>query len=274
MGARGRGGADLTRGKDQGQLARILPVSGVRVLQCEIELVDGGEGSVLCYQPKAEDTLKTNPDQLLDSFLELADGNPEEILRFARKWGPLRVCQHYMPYDRCYMECLEAGSEHIAIWQDYAHRSKSILNIAVNLYNDEGGDPADWESILRLEPGTMGDQRSTIEEFIDQERQILMIAVNTILDLAGVRLSLNWSNRRPQWDLVPDGSLLGVLATQLAFAVARSNMPSTCTSCGRPYTPNRKPQFGRRNYCPTCGSKAAKRDHARVKSMRLRNLQD
>ena len=123
--------------EDQVQLARMLPLLGVRVLQGELDPIAGAEGLILRYDPKAEDTLKTNPDQLLDSFLELADGNPEEILRFARKWGPLRVCQHYMPYDRCYMECVEAGSEHIAIWQDYAHRSKSILNIAVNLYNDE-----------------------------------------------------------------------------------------------------------------------------------------
>ena len=47
--------------------------------------------------------------------------------------------------------------------------------------------------------------------------------------------------------------------------ILESKGPETCTSCGKHYTPNRKPQTGRNNYCQSCGRKAAVRDSARRK---------
>ena len=251
---------------EDGQLSRPFHISGVKVPQCEVELIGDGDDAILCYPLATPLKLKTAVRGLLDSFIKLSDGRPEDILRFAKTWGPLRVCQHWLPYGKCPAESWDLGREPIYVWRQCAQRSQAILKVASKLHLSEFGDPADWMTALGL-----GTSWTTLwwkwnadpAERLTEEKSLLMVVVNTLVIMAELQINLTWSLKRPEWDLVPDGSLFGALVCQLAFAVAVTEAVATCTSCGRPYSPKRKPQVGRRNYCPTCGARAAKRDHAR-----------
>ena len=61
------------------------------------------------------------------------------------------------------------------------------------------------------------------------------------------------------------------LAVRLAFAAAAGKGFWVCSNCGSPYAPPRRPQRGRRNYCPGCQEKGVpKRDAAREYRARKR----
>ena len=61
------------------------------------------------------------------------------------------------------------------------------------------------------------------------------------------------------------------LAVRLAFAAAASKGFWVCANCGSPYLPPRRPQRGRRNYCPECRKKRVpQRDAAREYKARKR----
>lgn len=70
----------------------------------------------------------------------------------------------------------------------------------------------------------------------------------------------------------PGLSLFGALTMQLLAAASGSRF-SMCSACGRSFVPRRrKPAFGRRRYCPSCGRRAALRDAKADYRSKLRKL--
>jgi hypothetical protein len=63
------------------------------------------------------------------------------------------------------------------------------------------------------------------------------------------------------------GQTFGQLGVQLLQAIAQASTVAVCSGCGRTYhREGRRPQAGRRNYCPVCRRegvpvKMAKRDY-------------
>lgn len=84
--------------------------------------------------------------------------------------------------------------------------------------------------------------------------------VDEWMALAGVRLRFGWPYDPPTIRLVDQSEgLLGFIATQIALVLSTPHGLALCSSCGRPYSPSRKPATGRAHYCPACGTRAKNR---------------
>ena len=85
-----------------------------------------------------------------------------------------------------------------------------------------------------------------------------------------VRPWIRWLQPQPTFTLA--GGTFGILAFQMMLAVTNTHGLAVCTGCGNPYLrQNRKPQLGRRNYCPGCRErKVGARDRKRAQRARRR----
>jgi DNA-directed RNA polymerase subunit RPC12/RpoP len=88
---------------------------------------------------------------------------------------------------------------------------------------------------------------------------------------------LRMSGTRPKfvWDPEPKFYLecgtFGEIGVQIMQAVSNAQGLTICSGCGRAYMrKGRKPQEGRRNYCPECGTRAALKDAQRQRRARKR----
>ncbi len=233
---------------------------------------------------------------LLWDFIALADGPPERILKYARKWGVLNACKDHnlpashgpLPYDtgagRCvprnqrvgdWLECCEP----LAVWWNFAREARALLKVAAQLHLGKKGEKADWQQALASwEPygrriwETFQDsyKRPSPPYPVEVGRMSIANHVNWWLGLADVRPLFAWSHFDPAFvslggtgiKLGHRQQLFGAIAVQLMLAISRSDGLAICSSCATPYFPKRRPRPGQRNYCtgPSCGRKAADRD--------------
>jgi DNA-directed RNA polymerase subunit RPC12/RpoP len=96
---------------------------------------------------------------------------------------------------------------------------------------------------------------------VEGGRVLIAQVINEWLHLGGVQPTFRWFGGPPRVQF--QGALFGMLAMQLAFTVSRTDGLATCSACGAPFIPRRRPMVGRRRYCQACGRKAAMRDAAR-----------
>lgn len=176
-----------------------------------------------------------NDTWALNSFVRIK--TPDDILQFARRYGPLGLCRHGRPPMHRVRNgerkwCAPCGNEPVKRWLDYAALASSYLNLA---------------AILKVDTGKR--MRGLRQLFLQD-------GVNEWLGDAGIRLELNWSDNEPSLTLT-GGAVFGALGVQLLSAVTANNL-AVCSGCGIPYLrKGRKPQAGRRNFCPDCGDKVA-----------------
>ena len=122
---------------------------------------------MLIYVWGSEDEQRTNPaaGNCLQEFIELADATetqfPNSVLSFARRWGPLELCEHAKPFrHQAYPKCGYPTStasdpsrnEPLEAWRRYARHLKGLLLVAANLCNGRPGDLGDWEAVANGEP--------------------------------------------------------------------------------------------------------------------------
>ncbi len=222
------------------------------------------------------DDYKQNPASdvgALNDFVRIK--TPDDILRFARRYGPLGLCKHGLPpmhrgsrYRDEFINgnlvgvtdtgewnpagrergwCPPSGNEPIEKWLHYSKLALSYINGA---------------AVLKIDTG----------KSMKGIRQIfLQDGVNEWLDDAGIRLELNWSGSEPVLTLI-GGGVFGALGVQLLSAVTANNL-SICSGCRIPYLrKGRKPQSGRRNFCPECGDDVANK--LRVREWREKNQKE
>lgn len=162
---------------------------------------------------------------------------PDDILQFARRYGPLGLCRHGCPpmhrvKNGEHKWCPPCGSEPVKRWLDYASLASSYLNLA---------------AVVKVDTGKR--MRGLRQLFLQD-------GVNEWLGDAGIRLELNWSDNEPRLTLT-GGGVFGALGIQLLLAITANNL-AVCSGCGIPYLrEGRKPQAGRHNFCPDCGDKVA-----------------
>jgi hypothetical protein len=271
------------------------PVESRHLIPATIQLVRTEEEVFLKWEmfgPNSErPSLRTDFVGALDRFINLADAPPERILQFAREWGVLNLCGHRLPYthrplpppsaDNPFrdflppepMVCRPVKFELASVWRDHAHRLKAILQAAANLHLGKTGEPADWAVIEPWhepteswwnEQARAAEPLSTVEwSGITLQKMHLEFAVSGLIADSGAKPFFYWPLNRPPTITVLSGGLPSVLAIQVAFAIVGGKTFASCTSCGKLYEPERKPQAGRRNYCSDCRATAPKRDYAR-----------
>lgn len=200
---------------------------------------------------------------LLDDFLRLASSTDQEILAFARRWGPLYLCRHAMPFQHNapgrpgydpQNPCMPTGFagagswayERLADWRRYSSQAQEILKLLENA----------WKKPKR--------DRLKSSAFID-----VVFAVNEWLSIGGALISLQFD---PGGDaeiaigVNESAGVFGLLGLQLMSTLARSTSPLLCSSCGAGFIPTRLALSGVRRYCARCRStgapaRDASRDH-------------
>jgi hypothetical protein len=89
---------------------------------------------------------------LLEGFIRLADGSDEAVLRYARRWGPLWLCEHGVPWQYDGKECIPPATdsspwceESLDKWREYAREARAVLRIARKLDSGQPGSEDDWD---------------------------------------------------------------------------------------------------------------------------------
>jgi hypothetical protein len=225
-----------------------------------------------------------NTEEILWKFIRLHDAPSDEILRFARKWGVLGICEHSFPathnpprmaksksHPACTPLRLNADNywEPLQSWRDYSRQARGILRIAARLHQDKLGLKEDWEAVYGEDYTVSG---MAPEAELIWQRLRLSFLVNDWLELGDVRPKFMWAGGGIGVSYYL--TLFGVLASQLAFVISRDKGVGLCASCGEPYIPGRRlPKRNQRNYCrgPRCGKRGANRNAKRAQRLKQRN---
>ena len=254
--------------------------------------------------------------ELLDKFCELAeDDSDKKVARFARRHGLLGLCKHglpaahdYAPYEdatiqtlfrelrpRRLRRCSPSWREPVSTWRRFATEARAIRRIASELADERVGS-REWEHVTagltaRWEPFEERSWSAWLYEYGERtrertsrqrvkiEREALVSAVQTWLELGLVRPEFVWSDDRPTFTLgggvrglssedVGHGELFAALAVQLMLDVSRPSPLLPCDGCGGLVTNlTRKPREDQRAFCDDCRrlrvpQKLAQRDYA------------
>ncbi|ADQ05193.1 hypothetical protein Calow_1647 [Caldicellulosiruptor owensensis OL] len=208
---------------------------------------------------------KENVEGVLDDFVKLADANDDEILEFVAKWGPLWLCVKHreciwaplpssikVGYDGCIDYCLWFPAEPLSFYRFYAKQVKAILDAAALLVEGKPVPPSLWKAIGWCEKESEWD--------ISIQRFFLISTVNGWLEATGTTLWLEWGKESYPTLYIDTGwGCFSKIWVELAQCLSNAKQLCVCDLCHQPYIrKDRKPQKGRKNYCPTCRSKNAK----------------
>jgi len=202
---------------------------------------------------------------MLDAFVRIRDG--DEALRFAQRYGVLGICEHGLPASHnpppffpglghkqtwCYPRGLTGGlaREPVERWLRFARQANSLSRIAAAAHRNEAINPDDWRIVFE----DFEDMTAAPENLDAARANLTMLLDQWWLPLGNVRPSFSWlDGPEPAFRLRSGGYAFGVLAVQLMMAVGNAHALALCSGCGNVYMrQGRKPQAGRRNYCPEC----------------------
>ena len=177
-------------------------------------------------------------------FAKLARASSEDIREFAGRWGPL----------------MEPRGEPVDDWRRWAALAQALLHFAVETVGKDPGSDEAWNTIGAWLPFGPLDRRNWNR---GEQLAIAANVVNTWFDKARGHRILNVM--AGQFQIQPSASnLFGVLAAQIAHAMARSDQKAQCAGCKVLFTPKRPISNGKRQYCTRCRrEKIPQRDAAR-----------
>jgi hypothetical protein len=217
-------------GHEDGRLDR--PVQTAAVWAPKVLRIDG---DYLVWTGNENQT-KKHGTGLLDEFLNLADADAGEFLRFGKKWGALDVARTPRPR-------LEF-SEPIQAWRALALRMRALYRIGAELSFERTGKAEDWATL------GVSDIRS-----LKEARFGMMSDIRKLITQARLQPRLYWNpDEGGQWQIDLDAThgrsnLLAVLTIQLMIRIADKEGFAICSICHRSYVPKRRPTPTKRNYC-------------------------
>jgi hypothetical protein len=160
--------------------------------------------------------------------------------------------------------CFPQPSEPIESWRALARVFRSILNIAAEVHDGRAGNIEDWSILYPRNRLTA--ERNANEALAGMCKFHLARVISRLLRKANLRPELRWdeTGQKPRIGFAVSvrGELFGILTLELALAVCGQDDFVRCQACGIPYTPQRLPKHGQRNYCETCRSTGAPARHA------------
>ncbi|MEW6143366.1 MAG: hypothetical protein AB1597_09500 [Chloroflexota bacterium] len=212
----------------------------------------------------------------LDAFVRIK--TDDDILRFARRYGPLGLCKHGLPP-------MHRGSWYRDVIQD----GELVEVIRMDEWEPRlGGSERGWcppvspEPIKKwLEYSSLALSYLTLAASFKRDKVelkgigkfFLRDGINEWLGDAGIKLELTWDSQEPTLTLT-GGGIFGALGVQLLTAVT-ANTLAVCSGCGKPYLRGvRKPKPGQRNFCSNCRSRVADRLRQRDLQKKRREAQN
>jgi hypothetical protein len=192
---------------------------------------------------------------MLDAFVRLRDA--DDVLRFARRFGVLRLCKHGLPISH-EATCVQLTDGDglpcapIARWLHFARQAKAILAIAAAIHQGRPTDQADWRAVYE-DCDEEAESSGRLAQLSSQtQRWFVEGRVQEWLDMSSVDPIFRWRVDQDPALLLTTGTF-GLLGIQLATAITRGAGIALCSGCGNLYTrQGRRAQMGRRNYCPDC----------------------
>jgi hypothetical protein len=255
-----------------GQLSGGSPPTGSLFVPVVIRL----EGDSLVWREFSQDSSGFPPLRdakgALDRFVRIKQA--DDVLAFARRYGPLQLCGHGKPASHGgedeegrLLKCRPSRREPVDRWLFYVANARAILKIASAMRQGILAERRDWDELYRsrrTEAGTFGGAEQTLRNLSGQGLPVPrdMVASLQWLHLSNVvNYWVNVSNVRPEvsrsWtgkDSAPGIELVGVgifgaLAVQLLAAIAGAHGTYFCCGCGDPYRASRRPRTGQRHFC-------------------------
>ena len=224
----------------------------------------GFDGNNLYFWDDPKDDPKRNKVYVtgaLDKFIKIK--KPEDIVSFAERYGPLKLCEHGFPSmhrgengERQW--CPPRSSEPVKRWFYYIAQAQKCLDFVAQMIVNASKItiPAKYLKRISKPPKATPDhQEIPVQGLV---KYLVTDIVNEWLGDAGIRLELNWDSREPAL-LLTSNSIFGALGVQLLAVMTKSNI-AVCSGCGLVYLrEGRKPQAGRRNFCSDCRGTVAAR---------------
>lgn len=280
-GALYRGGDAWLEGEGDPTLGRLFPE---RALMVPGDVALGGDegeeflfldGSTTGWEGEKRDRYRVPAPNLLDTFLTLADATPKQVLRFAQGWGMLGLCQHDLPPRHAGIYggewCGPSRRESIASWRAYSGLAVALLLISAKLHRGEKPSASELEMLAANYPGEPDDpargayKASMVE--VGAGRSLVSQTLQYLVGAAGLKPVINWSWHTPAVEINLAGhGLIGFLVRELTFAVARVDGVVVCSSCGKPFTPDRSPTRGQHSWCKRKECRRARARHAKRRS--------
>ena len=163
--------------------------------------------------------------------------------------------------------------EPIATWRRFSRHAGALLQLAAHVH--QGGPTTRraaearraahaplWKVVYDRDPARVDAWK--VDTSGECGRWSLMEVVQEWLVLGDVRPRPEWGAADATISLSGTG-LFGALAVQLAFAVCQADGFASCSACGTPFVPQRRPAPGRRTYCEDCRAEGKPvRDAARA----------
>jgi hypothetical protein len=215
---------------------------------------------------------------LLTAFVGLRTA--EDVLAFARRWGPFQLCEHDMPFRHAHpraafrvsmFACTEqvwpeevSGQEvffePIASWLSRARRVQAFLKLGRAIRFVRPRLAEEWQTFLNDEPQSeealefVADQPGEWKGHgLEADRGKLVEELSRWTQIAGGDYLPVWEGPRPGLRL--SGGLLAVLCQQMFKTLAEADSEVACDGCGALYKPTRRPAWNRNAYCPACRDK-------------------
>ena len=238
------------------------------------------EGEKLLWRATPGKEKRVHPGrELIEDFIRLHDSPPDQIVKYAKRWGVLGLCSHGLPASHSFpsfvskIEVCEPvpakrgsgySEESLEKWRDFSKQADGLLNIAAQVHKGLRVRPEDWEVVFPLfaTPSTT----ETHFEALQPERHRIAYVVQRWLALGAVRPRFTWEGLTPTFELGgptdKGAGLFGALAVQLLLIISCIDGLAHCSGCGKPYIPSKRPQADRRSYCPECRKKKIPVRHA------------
>lgn len=151
----------------------------------------------------------------------------------------------------CWIACKEIfrrGEESLKSWRYYARLAQAMLRFTAALKAEGRGEEEDWRVICQATPAKELDRKSWSRQ---SQLAIVAAAVNSWFNDARDHGILTMLNHDLQVQPHASG-LFGILVTQIAHVIARSDQKAVCAGCHEPFPPTRPLSRGVRQYCKRC----------------------
>jgi hypothetical protein len=206
---------------------------------------------------------------LLDDVVRIAVPDPftgaceAAIIRFVRKWGPLWVCRNCFPRFCCIDafypwkpgsdRCAWSPIEEVYVFWAFAWQVRAVLAVWDSLRR---GEPVSADLYEHL-PSSMWEELGADPDIAAQRRclgDIMDLMLGYVAREGIIRLGMQWeSGDKPVLKLSTGYSVWHATWLHVAQKLTGPYSIQQCDGCGGPYArEGRRPQAGRKNFCPAC----------------------
>jgi hypothetical protein len=199
-------------------------------------------------------------NRLLQSFMKLADGQPEQVRDFVLEWGPLWYCHthelcHWSPLAPAWpgVACRWWPAEPIGLFRKLAGEVRATYRIAAALQKGDPANSEDWDSLF---------DGSLNQRPVEWQCRFMAVIISNFLATLGPTIQLDWNQSETKLVVNSGFGFYRWIWMHLGQLLSEHRMLCICSGCGEIYIRDRRTSRPR-NYCQKCGKKAAKRDHAR-----------